>query len=120
MTMKFEHGGKIYATTEAKHCDACAFFWRDGGIYDACDHPDQEFVKKTCGSDQRAKGNNVIWMKLKPWMTLDHCPECQHKGSQHDMNCIECCPVARGDVTPNVEFSGGAPLHGAASAGTQG
>ena len=24
------------------------------------------------------------------------------------------------DMTPNVEFSGGAPLHGAASAGTQG
>jgi len=27
---------------------------------------------------------------------------------------------ASGDVPPNVEFSGGAPLHGAASAGTQG
>lgn len=28
--------------------------------------------------------------------------------------------IGKGIVTPNVEFSGGAPLHGAASAGTQG
>ncbi|CAB4187650.1 hypothetical protein UFOVP1155_49 [uncultured Caudovirales phage] len=95
--MKFEHGGKSYATTEAKSCDSCTFFWRDGGLYDACEHPNQEIVKNTCGKDQRATGNNVIWMPLKPWMTLDHCPECKHKRSQHDMNCIECCPVTRGE-----------------------
>ena len=38
----------------------------------------------------------------KPWMTLDHCQKCQHRDCQHDMNCIECCPVARGEVTPNA------------------
>ena len=31
-----------------------------------------------------------------------------------------CCYCGAELVTPNVEFSGGAPLHGAASAGTQG
>ena len=51
-----------------------------------------------------------------------HCDECGH-----GWNCIDEserprdeCPNCGNDKTPNVEFSGGAPLHGAASAGTQG
>jgi len=98
--MKFEHDGIAYATTAAKHCDDCDFVWRDGGIYDACAHPDQELAKKTCWQEQRTKGNNVIWRKLKPWMTLDHCPECPHKNSQHDMNCLECCPARPSQSQP--------------------
>ena len=62
--MKFEHNGKIYATSHAECCDACDFFWCDGGLYDGCIHPDQELVKKTCGNEQRAKGSNVIWVSL--------------------------------------------------------
>lgn len=37
----------------------------------------------------------------KSWMTLDHCPKCQNRNDQHDMNCMESCPVARGEVTAN-------------------
>lgn len=98
--MKFEHEGKIYATVDCNHCYTsanpnaqCAFYWRDGGIYDSCEFPDQDILQATCSRDRRAEGINVVWMKLKPWMTRDHCHVCEHRQSQHDMNCLECCPA---------------------------
>ena len=67
-------------------------------------------------------------------------PDCTAVAAATERRCIWCeakegdhgAPICSGPdgrghhfrktpwVTPNVEFSGGAPLHGAASAGTQG
>lgn len=54
---------KKYVTVEATNCDKCEFFWRDGGIYDACIHPDQTLVKNLCGADNRLRGINLSWIK---------------------------------------------------------
>ena len=40
--------------------------------------------------------------------------------SVHEDEMLPLCNLARERMRSNVEFSGGAPLHGAASAGTQG
>lgn len=45
---------------------------------------------------------------------------CIEEGTPEENEMRFCCYCGAVLVTPNVEFSGGAPLHGAASAGTPG
>ena len=59
--MNFKHGGKDYHTVPAKDCTRCSFYWRDGGIYDACDHPNPTIVPNTCGVEMRKRGVNLAW-----------------------------------------------------------
>ena len=54
-----------YVLIDAMSCDGCEFYWRDGGIYDECIHPDQELMKKTCNVDCRSRGINKAWIKMK-------------------------------------------------------
>ena len=61
--IEFERDGKKYKTVIANHCEQCAFYWRDGGIYDTCDHPDRQLVKQLCGADNRLHGVNLSWVK---------------------------------------------------------
>lgn len=60
---EFLHEGKTYITVPANCCDKCTFYWRDGGIYDACEHPDQTLVNLLCGADNRKKGVNLSWVE---------------------------------------------------------
>jgi len=38
-----------------------------------------------------------VWNR-KWYMGFDYCPKCPKRFSEHDMNCIECCPVKRGEA----------------------
>lgn len=58
----YEHNGKTYTTEPASSCDKCEFYWRDGGIYDACCHPDEKLASNTCWKTHRDKGINVHWV----------------------------------------------------------
>jgi hypothetical protein len=63
LAAEFVHEGQRYITVQANGCDKCEFFWRDGGIYDACDHPDRELAKRTCWAPNRTEGINLSWEK---------------------------------------------------------
>lgn len=62
---EFEHEGKRYKTVKANSCDKCEFYFRDGGIYDACLHPDQKLAKRTCWAPNRQEGINLSWEKAE-------------------------------------------------------
>ena len=54
--------GKAFTLIESNGCDPCHFFWQDGGLYDACIHPDTSTVISTCGRECRANGQNFAWI----------------------------------------------------------
>lgn len=56
--------GACYKVVEASSCDDCPFLWRDGGIYDTCEHPDQDQVMAICGRENRLNGRNFAWVKV--------------------------------------------------------
>ena len=48
------------------------------------------------------KFEKEISSKIKLFIT-SLCKECPHQQDQHEMNCLECCPVKRGDA-PNTPY----------------
>ena len=79
-------------------CPQCGGFkW---GTLD-CGKPKQEWIG-TCNGDRDYPGCGFRW----------------HRSTEDEK--IIGIPFGDHDKAPNAEFSGGAPLHGAASAGTKG
>ena len=65
----------------------------------------QNTVNEACSglSDLTVRLDTAPVWNRKWYMGFDYCPQCPKRFSQHDMNCIECCPVKRGEV-PNVIY----------------
>jgi len=40
----------------------------------------------------------------KKWYHVyNYCSQCAHRNDTHDMNCIECCPVKKGNIRESEE-----------------